>query len=360
MNTSVIDTGPVCVLGEGPGVVHQFWQAHRRGRLIGLRTSGTTTGAGRVIVRSTDSWVDSLDAVARRCALTPRDRIWIPGPMGSTMNLFAACLAVHSGVEWASDKPECATIWQLTPARLSSLLDAGLPRSQRLREVIVAGDGLSRGLRDRATARGLEVVHYYGAAEMSMIAMGSCRDDLELFDRVEARITDGTIWVRSPWLAQGYLQASADEPPSSGNPVPLRLETPAPLRRGDDGFVTVGDRGALAGRRLIVAGRDGAVTTAGQTVILAPLLDRLRHRAQGELFLLGLPHAALGQVLTAVVTRRDDLGPVRAWAREHLAGADRPRRWLWVPRPPLTASGKVDLRALALDLAGPADRPDAP
>lgn len=360
MNTSVIDTGPVCVLGEGPGVVHQFWQAHRRGRLIGLRTSGTTTGAGRVIVRSTDSWVDSLDAVAQRCALTPHDRIWIPGPMGSTMNLFAACLAVHNGVEWSSDKPECATIWQLTPARLSSLLDAGLPRSQRLREVIVAGDSLSRGLRDRATARGLEVVHYYGAAEMSMIAMGSCRDDLELFDRVEARITDGTIWVRSPWLAQGYLQASADEPPSSGNPVPLRLETPAPLRRGDDGFVTVGDRGALAGRRLIVAGRDGAVTTAGQTVILAPLLDRLRHRAQGELFLLGLPHAALGQVLTAVVTRRDDLGPVRAWAREHLAGADRPRRWLWVPRPPLTASGKVDLRALALDLAGPADRPDAP
>ncbi|CEH08534.1 O-succinylbenzoate-CoA ligase [Propionibacterium freudenreichii] len=360
MNTSVIDTGPVCVLGEGPGVVHQFWQAHRRGRLIGLRTSGTTTAAGRVIVRSTDSWVDSLDAVAQRCALTPHDRIWIPGPMGSTMNLFAACLAVHNGVEWSSDKPECATIWQLTPARLSSLLDAGLPRSQRLREVIVAGDSLSRGLRDRATARGLEVVHYYGAAEMSMIAMGSCRDDLELFDRVEARITDGTIWVRSPWLAQGYLQASADEPPSSGNPVPLRLETPAPLRRGDDGFVTVGDRGALAGRRLIVAGRDGAVTTAGQTVILAPLLDRLRHRAQGELFLLGLPHAALGQVLTAVVTRRDDLGPVRAWAREHLAGADRPRRWLWVPRPPLTASGKVDLRALALDLAGPADRPDAP
>ncbi|AWY96491.1 AMP-binding protein [Propionibacterium freudenreichii] len=352
MNTSVIDTGPVCVLGEGPGVVHQFWQAHRRGRLIGLRTSGTTTGAGRVIVRSTDSWVDSLDAVAQRCALTPHDRIWIPGPMGSTMNLFAACLAVHNGVEWSSDKPECATIWQLTPARLSSLLDAGLPRSQRLREVIVAGDSLSRGLRDRATTRGINVVHYYGAAEMSMIAMGSCRDDLELFDKVEVRTTDGTIWVRSPWLAQGYLRATPD--------APRQPESPAPLRRSDDGFVTVGDRGALAGRRLIVAGRDGAVTTAGQTVILAPLLDRLRHRAQGELFLLGLPHATLGQVLTAVVTRREDLGPVRAWAREHLTGGDRPRCWLWVPRPPLTASGKVDLRALALDLAGPTDGPDAP
>ncbi|MDK9671096.1 AMP-binding protein [Propionibacterium freudenreichii] len=352
MNTSVIDTGPVCVLGEGPGVVHQFWQAHRRGQLIGLRTSGTTTGAGRVIVRTTDSWVDSLDAVARRCALTPRDRIWIPGPMGSTMNLFAACLAVHNGVEWSSDKPECATIWQLTPARLSSLLDAGLPRSQRLREVIVAGDSLSRGLRDRATTRGINVVHYYGAAEMSMIAMGSCRDDLELFDKVEVRTTDGTIWVRSPWLAQGYLRAAADAPRRSG--------ALTPLRRGDDGFVTVGDRGALDGRRLIVEGRDGAVTTAGQTVLLAPLLERLRHRAQGELFLLGLPHAALGQVLTAVVTRRDDLGPVRAWAREHLTGADRPRRWQWVAHPPLTLSGKVDLRALALELGGPTDRPDSP
>ena len=37
----------------------------------------------------------------------------------------------------------------------------------------------------------------------------------------------------------------------------------------------------------------------------------------------------------------------RRWARAHLAGAERPRRWLVHPRPPTTPAGKVDPVALA-------------
>lgn len=326
---------PVRVLDEGPEAVGQFWDAHADGHLVGLRTSGTSTGRGRVIVRTTASWVGSFPHIARICGLTAEDRIWIPGPMGSTMNLFAACLAESCGAAWTAHDAGSSTVWQVTPAVLVRLLDAGLPASRRLRTTIVAGDGLSRGLRDRARAQGVRIVHYYGAAEMSMIAVGSCADDLAVFNETEVRIGDGRIWVRSPWLSKGYLSSATD----------------APLMIDAEGFATVGDRGELDGRRLKVFGRDGAVTTAGQTVLLAPLQERLQAEARGEVFLLGCPHPSIGQVLTAVVTDGVDLPVLRSWARRHLDGADRPRRWECVPAPPLTPSGKVDLRALRAALS---------
>ena len=83
--------------------VAAFWDAHRRGRSIAVRTSGTTSAAARTIVRTTASWVDSFDAVAARLGLTASDRVWIPGEMDSTMNLFAACLAGHVGAGWSVD-----------------------------------------------------------------------------------------------------------------------------------------------------------------------------------------------------------------------------------------------------------------
>lgn len=325
-------TEPV-VLSADRRALDEFWSAHRRHQLIGLRTSGTTTGNGRIIVRTTDSWVDSFPPTARICALTSADTVWIPGPMGATMNLFAACLAQHTGARWTVDDPRSATVWQLTPARLTKVLDAGLPGSDRLRGVIVAGDGLSPVVRDRARAAGLAVTHYYGAAELSMIAMGSCRDDLELFDRVEVSIRSGHIWVRSPWLSRGYLH-----PHPRGS-----------LRVDPDGFATVGDHGELDGLHLTVTGRDGAVTTAGQTVLLAPLLARLQPLAHGDVFLVGSPREGVGEVLTAVVTEAGDLPVLRRWARAHLEGADRPRRWLCVPDPPLTEAGKIDIGVLGRD-----------
>lgn len=323
------------VLDAAPSAVGQFWAAHHARKLVGLRTSGTTTGRPRIIVRTTDSWVDSFSAVARRCGLEAQDRIWIPGPMASTMNLFAACLAEHIGGSWTSSELGSATVAQLTPAGLIQLLERERSQRLRLRTVIVAGDALPSVLAERAQRQGLLVSHYYGAAELSMVAMGTSTDDLRSFDHVEISLRSGQIWVRSPWLCIG----------SQDDGVFHELD------RGADGFATVGDRGRLEGARLLIDGRAGAVTTAGQTVPIAPVLGVLRRMAHGEVYLMGCPDARVGQVLTAVVTERSDLDLLRAWARRELSGAQRPRRWEWVARPPLTAAGKVDLRALTAALA---------
>ena len=320
------------LLAAGPEAVDQFWAAHARSELIGLQTSGTTTGTPRVVTRTTNSWVDSFDAVASGVGLGPTDRLWIPGPLSSTMNLFAACLAGHVGASWSPDATDC-THAQLTPARLSQLVVDRCQddqRSAQVHTVIVAGDGLSRSLRDRASTMALRTCHYYGAAEMSLVAIGSCSDDLELFDSVEARVDDGDLWVRSPWLSRGY---ASDDLIGS-------------LRWADDGYCTVGDQARLDGSHLVIAGRQGHVTSAGQTINVADVAAQLATRATGDIYLVGVPDESLGQILTCVVTDAADIAPLRAWARSHLEGAHRPRLWTHVADVPLTTAAKVDHTAL--------------
>ncbi|WIY82199.1 hypothetical protein [Propionimicrobium sp. PCR01-08-3] len=192
--------------------------------------------------------------------------------------------------------------------------------------VLVAGDGLSRQLRDEALEAGLRIEHYYGATELSLVAWGSCLDDLHLFDQVEARIIDGRIWVRSPWVSDG---------PAPGSPV-------GPWQASDDGFVSIGDRGSLLGDRLHIDGRDGSITTGGVTIELTSLAGRLREQARGEVYLVGIPHESLGKVLGCALTRPADVQKLRGWAQANLAPAERPRSWAVIGEPPLTPAGKVD------------------
>ena len=302
--------------------VAAFWEAHRNGVPVELTTSGTS-GSPRTIVRTTASWVDSFPLVARRLDLTSSDRFWIPGPLASTMNLFAACLAQWAGCTWSPER-EGATLWQVTPTGLAQHLEQGSGVT-----ALVAGDGLHPGLRDTALSAGMRVHHYYGAAEMSLVAWGTASDDLQLFDRVEAEVRASELWVRSPWLAAG-----------------VRGDT-GPYRTDDRGFVTVGDRASLTpDGRLSVLGRPGFVTTAGETVSLAEIETLLRPLAPGGVHLIGAPHGTLGEVLTCVVECPDDLDAVRGFARTHLHGARRPRRYV-VQRVRRTSAGKPDLRTLA-------------
>lgn len=312
-----------------PEPVAAFWQAHADGRDIALATSGTTAGQPRVIVRSTASWVGSFGACAARLGLGPECRFWIPGPLRATMNLFAACLATHAGASWSMTRDD-ATHAQLTPALLRTLLDAEPPAGLH---VLVAGDGLEPGLRRAAEERGLLVSHYYGAAELSMVAWGPDSESLELFDEVDAEVRDGVLWVRSPWLS--------------------RVQTDG------DGFATVGDLAELDGNRLRLLGRPGTVTTAGATVELAPLEVLLQRQATDRVVVFAVPDERLGQLVCCVTTSAD-LDAVRGWARENLDGGHRPRRWVTYQHLPLTEAGKVDRAALArgLDKLGRRERPE--
>ena len=286
------------------------------------------------MVRTTDSWVSSFDTVAALTGLTSASRVWVPGPLSATMNLFAAVHAALAGAVLVDD-PSHATHAQLTPGALASCVDS-VPLGDLT--VVVAGDSLSPGLHDRAAAAGALVRHYYGAAELSFVAWGAHAGDLRPFPGVEVSVRDDVVWVRSPYVCTGY-----DGPGG-------------PLRRDSDGFATVGDRGALTAGRLVVRGRDDAVTTGGATVVVADVEAVLRPAGTGEVLVVGLPHPGLGSVLAAVLTRAEDHPAMLDVARSSLDGARRPRLWFHVERLPLTRAGKADREALVSLLSG-ADMP---
>lgn len=326
MTGAVQQTGvipPVRRLLSEADPVAAFVASHSAGELVGLPTSGTT-GRPRMVVRTTASWVRSFAAVSELAHLDAAARVWIPGPLTATMNLFAAVHARDAGAVRVS-RAANATHLQLTPAALHRLLHGGAELAGRT--AVVAGDALRPELRERAERAGLRVAHYYGAAELSFVGWGADAASLRPFPDVEVAVKDGVLWARSPFLAE-------------------RVDGPAgPFRCDPDGFATVGDCGGWQEDRLVVAGRADTVVTGGETVLLADVEAALQPGLAGQVAVLGLPHATLGAVVVAVLTDHADRRPARAAASG--MGAGRPRRWFVRAALPLTQAGKVDRRALA-------------
>ena len=297
-------------------------EAHRTGAEMALRTSGTS-GTGGAVVRTTASWFDSFPTLTRLLGMTAGSRVWVPGPLTGTMNLFAAVHATALGAA-ASATRAGATHAVLTPAALSRALAQDVDLSDV--HLVVAGDRLSRSLHDAALDGGARAIsHYYGAAELSFVAWGAHEADLRPFPDVEVESRQGVLWVRSPYVCSRY-----DGPDG-------------PMRRGEDGFVTVGDRGSTDGGCVRVHGRGGeTVLTAGATVVVADVEAALRAATGQELAVVGVPHPDLGEVLCAVVTDGDSLPVARALSREVLEPSHRPRRWYVAPDLPLTPAGKLD------------------
>lgn len=314
-------------VGSATDPVAAFLDAHEHRELVSLHTSGTG-GRQRSVVRTTDSWVDSFDHVTHLLGLDSRSRVWVPGPLEATMNLFSAVHAAHVGAS-VQRTPDGATHATLTPAALTRSLAHGTEVTGM--HVLVAGDRLGQTARDAALDRGVaRVSHYYGAAELSFVAWGSHAGDLRPFPGVAVQSRDGLLWVRSPYLCRGY-----DGPDG-------------PLSRGTDGFVTVGDRGVIEDGLVRVHGRGtDTVTTAGATVLVADVEQALEHATGHRVVVLGVPHPDLGQVLCAALVDPTALEAVRDAARDVLEPAHRPRRWVAVEELPLTPAGKVDRDRLA-------------
>ncbi len=303
-------------------------------------TSGST-GRPRVVVRSRSSWTGSFAATGRLTGITPDDTVLVPGALSWSLTAFAAAHALAAGAtvlltgDWSEPRLQAALpsadVVHLVPHRLAAVLDA---RPRRLRTAVAGGAALGTALRDRAADAGIGVVAYYGATELSFVAVDPDGAGLRPFDDVEVELRAGEVWVRSPWLAHGYLGDGG------------------PLRRDDDGWATVGDLADDAPGPLVLRGRgDGAILTGGATVVPEDVEAVLAAVPGVEgVVVLGLPHAGLGQVVAAVVqgdgVRRAALEQA---ARARLTAAQRPRRWLVVDELPRTPAGKP-ARALVAGL----------
>ena len=125
---------------------------------------------------------------------------------------------------------------------------------------------------------------------MSFVAARRYPAALRPFPGAEVEVRDGTVWVRSPYLATGY-------PAGRGGP----------LRWDEEGFATVGDLAdSDPGGGLLIRGRgDSAVTTGGATVLAEDVERALASLPQvSAVAVVGVPHATPRRDLTAVIEPR--------------------------------------------------------
>ncbi|MEV5408845.1 class I adenylate-forming enzyme family protein [Thermopolyspora sp. NPDC052614] len=335
--------------------------------------SSGSTGRPRAVIRTRASWTDSFPHLNKLAEIGPGDVMLVPGPLVSSLYGFAAVHALSTGAaalvpgRWSPEALprhlRLATAVHLVPHHLPVVLEAlaEVPEPSRtLRTAIVGGAGLPADVRAAAERHGVRVVAYYGATELSFVAVDADGSGLRPFPDVEIEVRTpprgglGEVWVRSPWVSAGYV---------AGARGPLRVDA--------HGWMTVGDLAEpyRPGESLRVRGRgDGAIQTGGATVVPEDV-EAVLKQAPGvsDVVVIGSPHPRLGAVVTAVIeignaTDTGDTGDtgdaaapsraaLEAIARGGLDPAQRPRRWYALPALPRTPTGKPARGLIASRLA---------
>ena len=331
-----------------------------------LTLTGGASGQPKAVRRSQTSWIASFDVNAYRFALSSGDSVAVLGHLSHSLSLYAVLEALHLGLDahvLADQSPRrqsvCvaeagATILYATPTQLRLLARGAAAPLPSLRLVLCGGGALDAAT--RAVVNGLcpeAAVHvFYGAAETSFITLADAHTpegsvgrpypgvNLRLLDRAGRPTSDvGEIWVRSPYLFDGYALGSSTD------------------TRWQDGFVTVGEMGELDDK--------GQLWIGGRRQRMVQIADQLVFPEAVEAVIAahtGLPCAVLprddalrGQHLIAVVEGTAEAArpeEIIAHCRAALGLLAAPRRVYFRAELPLLPSGKIDLNALSNWLEG--------
>lgn len=331
------------------------------GRGLLLTRSSGTTGAAKTIRRSHRSWIASFEVNADALGITPRDSYGILGGPAQSLALYAMVEAAHLGADLhclgglrpgrqaALLETGGASVLYATPTQLRLLCEAGRPLP-RLRHILCGGGRMPEGLRARAARifPNAALREFYGAAETSFIAWGcdASQDlaNLRAYPGVQIRIDAepdgfGEIWVRSPYLFDGYAEGSS------------------PDTRWQDGFVTVGEIGRMKAGVLTVAGRRSRMVTIADTNVFPEDIEALLlgDPAVDHCAVIARPDPRRGVHLVAAISGVCDAAlerRLRGLCRDAVGALAAPRRVVGLGPFPLTGSGKPDLRAIARKLDG--------
>ncbi len=310
-------------------------------------TSGST-GAPRRIRRSHGSWIASFAVNARLFGIGPGARLAVLGRLVHSLSLYGAMEGMHLGAEvhliddLRPDRQRKALVKRqishlyATPAQLRLMIEAGGPVCPMLRVLLVGGSKLAPGLRAdlQAMVPHASVQEFYGAAEASFITLADATTPEGSVGRaypgVEIALHDSVIWVRSPYVFDGY----------EGDPGGAE-------RKG--GWLSVGEVGRMVDNNLYLSGRAGRMVTVADQNVFPEEIEALMERLPGVRRVAVLPviDGLRGAVLVAVVQGdRTEEGRVLAALRSELGSLKAPKALIWVEDWPVTAAGKTDFAAL--------------
>lgn len=358
--------------------------ARASGRSVGvdmvLRTSGSTTGTGKLVGVSMDALVASARATHKRlggagiwvlalpayhaAGVQVLVRAAVAGthvfnaykeggfdPQHLAQVIDAACAAAGDAAPSCGDDAAssraggageaaraadaagraCPVYTSLVPTQLRRGLDDEqlCVALARLDAVLIGGAAADAQLLAQAKAAGIKVVTTYGMSE----TCGGCVYDGQPLPGVSMDVDQatGAIWLSGPMLATGYLgdeeltkRCFVSRPQGhSGGGADSGAGTGEPARRW---FIT-SDRGQIVDGRLQVLGRlDDVIISGGIKVEPGPIEALLAlNPLVSECAVVGLPDLQWGQVVTAVVVPasmpglgRVDEGAILAQIRVYL------------------------------------------
>ena len=352
-----------------------------------LRTSGSTTGTGRLIAMSAAALMASARATHARLGgpgtwLLPLPAHHVAGLQILIRSLEAgtepvvvdtssgfsptALAEALSSARRSTGVAACRLYVSLVPTQLVRVLQD--PQARRALAgadaVLLGGAAADPALLARARGAGVTVVTTYGMSETG----GGCVYNGRPLDGVELSIQNpdaegaGRILISGPVLAEGYLQPADRAADDAGGSF---------LKSAGKRVLATSDRGRLrSDGRLEVLGRlDDVIITGGVKVEPRTVEEALTGLdTVAEACAVGLPDTQWGSVVIAAVvlepasgqeTPGNRGGPdgaaLREAVRTRLDGAHAPKRIVVLEALPLRPSGKVDRRAVARLLAAAAE-----
>jgi O-succinylbenzoic acid--CoA ligase len=330
-------------------------------------TSGTT-GQPKAAELSHSAIYHSAIASALRIGHHPNDRwlctlpLYHIGGLSIIMRaaLYGICVVLQDGfkldaVNHALDHQK-VTLASLVPTMLYRLIQARQNPPPHLRLVLLGGAAATPELVSAAQATGFPLATTYGLTEAASQVCtqlpeqtrqkpGSVGKPLPF---AQIRVIDGhgndcppgevgEIIVHSPTLMTGYADNSQ--------------ATAATIR---DGWLYTGDLGYLDadGDLWLVQRRSDLIVSGGENIYPAEVETALRaHPAVRDVVVVGLPHPEWGQQVAAAIILKPNISitaqTLVAELRTQLAGYKIPRIIRYVDSFPLTASSKVDRKAVA-------------
>ncbi|TNJ42291.1 AMP-binding protein [Phaeobacter sp. B1627] len=318
--------------------------------------SSGSTGYAKTIRRTPTSWIRSFDMDRRQFDLGEGDVVASLGTLSHSLTLFAAVFACHVGADLAmlgGTGPRRqmsqlttlgATVLYATPAQFRLLVRAndGTP-PPTIRLIFSSGGKLDDDLRD-ALGRlfpSADLHEIFGATETSYITLShgvTPRGSVgRAYPGVEIRIADpddrgvGEIWLRSPYLFDGYAKGSSKE------------------TRWQDGWLTIGEMGRLdRDGNLFPKGRRNRMVTVADQNVFPEEIESLLMGVEGVdcAVALALPDPKRGHRIVALVQGEADIGPMRQLCRQTIGDHAVPKEIRSVAQIPMLAAGKPDLLAL--------------
>ena len=194
-----------------------------------------------------------------------------------------------------------------------------LKHLQGAQKVLVGGAALSAGIRNQATAAGINIVTTYGMSETS----GGCVYNGQVLDGSEVEVRGGSIFIR-------------------GNILALNLEL-------SDGWFETKDLGEFIDDKLVVLGRsDDVIISGGENLSLDNVENVLNESLPNiQCGAFSIEDSQWGQTLHIAVVGDVDKNSITSILEEKIGAFAKPKGIHFMNSLPLLGIGKIDRRKLA-------------